>query len=152
MAANQARLKPAVAKQSAAAAAALKDLIRAHPAPSSSVRLRAEAPGGASEIAVPAEALLLFVEVLDQLGRGNLVTVAAKAGELSTQQAADLLNVSRPYLIRLLDDGKLPHRRVGNRRRVRIDDLLAYKRRDDAHRRKILAALTAQAQEMGLDY
>jgi excisionase family DNA binding protein len=69
---------------------------------------------------------------------------------LTTQQAADLLNVSRPFLIRLLEDNKIPFRLVGQHRRVRFDDLLAYQRKDDQERRRVAEDLTADAQELGM--
>ncbi len=84
------------------------------------------------------------------VARGNTVAMAAVQEELTTQQAAYLLNVSRPYLVGLLEGGKVPFRRVGNRRTLSLAELLEFKRRDETRREEILDQLTAEAQDMGL--
>jgi excisionase family DNA binding protein len=68
------------------------------------------------------------MDALDHLGRGDAVAVLPIRQELSSQEAADLLNVSRPFLVRLMDEGRLPHRKIGRKRRLRVEHLLAYQR------------------------
>lgn len=103
-------------------------------------------------VQLPAFAAKLLVEALTALAEGHAVTVVPVPAELTTQQAADLLNVSRPYLVRMLDERRLPYRRVGNRRKVLLEDVLAYKRRDDIERQKVLDELAQEAQAIGLEY
>jgi len=119
----------------------------------SSVRIRLLDEGKDAEtVAVPASALRLFLHLLTEMSQGNAVTLIPTHAELTTQQAADLLNVSRPYVVKLLDEGKIPCRTVGKYRRVRFDDLMTFKRKDDEARAKVLDQLTAEAQELGMGY
>ena len=139
------------AAQAAEAVDVLDRFLRQHPAVNgASVSLTAT--GADATLEIPGHALRALVDILAQIANGNAVTVAPVHAELTTQQAADLLNVSRPYLVKLLEEDKIPHRRVGNRRRVLLEDLINYKRIDDAERRAIADKLTAEAQSLGLDY
>lgn len=92
----------------------------------------------------------MLVHILEEMARGNAVTLIPVHVELTTQEAADLLNISRPSLIQLLEGGKIEYRRVGTHRRIRFEALMAYKRRADADRRSVLAELAAYDQELGL--
>ncbi len=92
---------------------------------------------------------LLLRKALRSSAQGSRAT-AAERSELGLDEAAELLNVSVPYLRQILDAGSLPYRRIGEDCRIVLDDLLEFKRRDLHKRRKILAELTAEAQEMGL--
>jgi len=76
----------------------------------------------------------------------------ARNAELTTDQAADILNGSRTFLIKLLDEKKIPHRKVGSHRRVRMEDVMTYKEADDARRERILDELAAEAQEQDMGY
>ena len=103
-------------------------------------------------VAIPVSAFRLLMDILTQMAQGNAVTLIPVHAELTTQQAADLLNVSRPFLIGLIEEGKIPHRKVGTHRRIRFQDLVEYKRLVDRDRLKTLEELSTQAQELGMGY
>lgn len=102
------------------------------------------------EVQIPAAAFRLLVQILDQLGRGNAVMCVPVHAELTTQQAADLLNVSRPYVVKLLEEGAIPFSRTGTHRRVRLEDVMEYKRRRQAARREAMKELVRESEKLGL--
>lgn len=105
------------------------------------------AEGG--DIVVPRSALTALTQILATFARGEGVTVLPAQAELTTQQAADAMKVSRPYLIGLLESGKIAYRTVGTHRRVQAASLVAYMREDEAMRRAAADALSAETRELG---
>ena len=103
-------------------------------------------------ITLPPAAAKLLIDGLAELAKGNEVRMLPVHAELTTQEASELLNLSRPYVVRLLDGGKIPSYKVGTHRRVRLDDVLAYKRELDADRLDALKKLVAEAQELDMGY
>ena len=104
------------------------------------------------EIELPDEAVELLRTILAHMAEGSAVQLVPVHAELTTQQAADLLAVSRPFLVRLLEERVIPHRKVGAHRRVLASDLLAYKQHQDAERRSAARALTEEAESLGIEY
>jgi excisionase family DNA binding protein len=118
----------------------------------STVTLRSDDNGHEVTVTLPPEALRLLVEVLGHMANGSLVSVIPMHAELTTQQAAELLNVSRPHVVRLVEEGHIPHRKVGTHRRIKMEDLLEYRRREQAEARAALDELAAEAQKYDLGY
>lgn len=105
-------------------------------------------PRGES-IAIPEPIFYILARVAEVLERGDAITLVPVHKELTTQQAADLLNVSRQYLVRLLDEGEIPYTRTGKHRRLRIDDVMTYKQTRDRERDESLNELTRLSEEFG---
>ena len=114
------------------------------------LRIENQQTGENVETTVPAAAVRLFAQALSQMSAGDSVTLAQMGAELSTQQAAELLGVSRPYFIKLLEQGKMPFRKVGNQRRVRYFDVIQYKNDYCLAANAALDEMTEEAQRLGL--
>jgi excisionase family DNA binding protein len=106
----------------------------------------------AHQVELPTSALRLLVDILGELADGNAVQVVPVHAELTTQEAADLLNVSRPHLVKLLEGGALPFHRTGKHRRIRFADLMAFKDQRDRDSEEALDELARQAQDLGMGY
>ena len=128
----------------------IKDYLSRRPEGSDELTLIVEGGSEDEVLVIPRAAVELIAQILAHMADGNGVSIIPMQAMLTTQQAADMLNVSRPFLIKLLEDGKIPYTTVGRHRRVRLEDLLDYQRLDDAKRRKAADDLTAPGQELGL--
>jgi excisionase family DNA binding protein len=125
------------------AAKQLSKVLKAHMANNAVLRVSIDIEPEPSEIALTPTLSRLLIDVLGHVGRGEAVTLVPFGKMLTTQQAADILNVSRPFLVALLEKGEIDHSLVGRHRRVKTDHLLAYRRARDARRSDALADLAA---------
>jgi excisionase family DNA binding protein len=103
-------------------------------------------------IELPAGVVAVLMDILEAMAAGRGMTIIPENAELTTVEAAEVLNVSRPFLIKLLEEGAIPFRKVGTHRRVRMEDVMAYKARIDQERALVLDQLVAQAQEQDMGY
>ena len=115
------------------------------------VRIGGNGRGG-EQVRLPESAVRLLMMILQHMAAGNAVRLIPAHAELTTQEAADLLGVSRPFIVAQMDEGQIPFRKVGTHRRVLMQDLMPYKHRMDAGRAKALQELAAEGQRLGLDY
>lgn len=104
------------------------------------------------DLILPRQALELLRHLLSEMAQGNAVTIVPRHAELTTQEAADILNVSRPYVVKLLESGEIPHHKVNKHRRILFEDLMKYKNQLDARTEVALDELTAIAQEYDMGY
>lgn len=104
------------------------------------------------KVTVPESALGFLLKYLHSLSEGQAVSILPIESELSTQQAADILNVSRPHLVKMLENEEIPFHKVGRHRRINAKDLIDYKRKRDEEREGLLDDLAAQAQELDMGY
>jgi excisionase family DNA binding protein len=140
------------AEAAEAAGASLRDLAgfrASHGLRQASLSLELEG-GQRASIPIPLAVLELLQGILVQMAKGNAVTLVPVHAELTTQQAADLLNVSRPFLIERLEQGEIPFRKVVTHRRIRLANLMAYKHAIGQQRAAALDELASQAQELGM--
>jgi excisionase family DNA binding protein len=108
--------------------------------------------GNSDDLVLPGYAVHMLMEILTETSKGNAITIMPIHAELTTQQAAEILNVSRPHLVHLLESNQIPFTKVGAHRRVLAKDVFEYKDRVNKQRLQTLDELTAQAQELGMGY
>jgi excisionase family DNA binding protein len=145
------RMTPVAAppEQRAQMTALSEALIRmAHKRKSRAPRCQLCGPKG-ENIPLPETVFHVLERVVEVMARGDSITVVPVGREVTTQQAANLLNVSRQYLVRLLDEGRIPFRRTGKHRRLRVEDVLSFKEKRDRDRRAGLRELTRMTEEFG---
>lgn len=123
--------------------------LAAHLHQGDNLRLQIKAGRSFEELVLPGHAAKMLLDMLVEMGLGNAVQLTSLQPEISTQQAADLLNLSRPYVVKLTEEGAIPSRKIGLRQMLLLEDVMAYKRESFAKRSEALNELTALNQELG---
>jgi len=103
-------------------------------------------------ITIPKNALFLLISILSNMSEGKSISIIPTDSEVSTQQAADILNVSRPHLVKLLENNTIPYKKVGSHRRILLRDLVIYEKGLQQIREEKLKFLSEQAQDLNLGY
>jgi len=103
-------------------------------------------------VTVPRKALDLLFNILSNMAEGKSISLVPSDSEVSTQQAADMLNASRPHIVKLLEQGLIPYKKIGSHRRILLEDLMAYDEKLKDQRNNSLKLLAKQAQELRLGY
>jgi excisionase family DNA binding protein len=116
------------------------------------VSIKTEDNGVADEMVIPGHFVQIMLRVFSEMSKGNAINIMPVHYELSTQEAANILNVSRPYLVKLLEGGEIDFHKVGAHRRVKFEDIMKYKNDIDSKRRDSLAELSKLSQESGMGY
>ncbi|WP_181164640.1 excisionase family DNA-binding protein [Amaricoccus solimangrovi] len=135
----------------AVVARAAADRLRAVAKANQNVEISIDNEDARIVVPLPAAAVAMFHAVLEAMARRTPISIIPYDAELSTQQSADFLNISRPYLVRKLEAGDLPFRKVGTHRRIRFSDLVAYERRRAVEQETALANLHDEARRLGLE-
>jgi excisionase family DNA binding protein len=128
---------------------ALAPLLEENDAGEAHIRFWREGEQGA-DIVLPHSAVRILYSALQEMAKGHTVTLLPVDAELTTNQAAELMRVSRPSLIKMLDENKLPYRKIGAHRRIRYEDVLTYLHIERARRKKVMEELVAETERLGL--
>ena len=150
--ATQELLTPQDQQMARDAGTQLRRLLKAEAPVSMELHFGKEGEEKVEVVALPPSVLPQLKAILEAHADGHVVTIVASPGELTPNQAADALGVSRQFLIQLLDKGQIPFRHLGTQRRIRVDSLNLYREQQEERQLEILARLQAEAQELGIGY
>ena len=118
----------------------------------SSKAIEIEVSGEKEHVKIPVSAFKFLNTILEHMAQGKAVSIIPSGAEITTQQAAEMLNVSRPHVVKLLEEGELPFHKVGTHRRIKLKDLQKYRVSMEKEREEALTELAKQAQELDMGY